>query len=266
MLNTKLKVAMVSLTSCEGCYFSLLDLGNEFLEIADKIDLVKFRLLEESEEIEENPPSSSVAGLRRTSYDVVFIEGSPISKDNFDKLIDLRLRTKKMIVLGGCAHTGGTYAMRNHIDKKKACEYVYSKTHKKVFNPRILELSKIIKIDGIIPACPINAKEFVRFMSFVLNSLAFKIVERPVCYECQLAQTPCLLKMGQPCFGPMALGGCSAPCPQAGMPCQLCRGPMEEIAWENFEKKMREVMGDKVWERDYREILEIFNIKDKINC
>ena len=248
----KLKVAMVSLTSCEGCYFSLLDLGNEFLEIADKIDLVKFRLLEETEH-EKNE-----------KFDVAFVEGSPISKDNFDELIDLRLRTKKIIVLGGCAHTGGTYAMRNHTDKKKACKYVYPKTCQKVFNPKILELSKVIKVDGIIPTCPVNPKEFVRFMSFVLNSLVFKIVERPVCYECQLAQNPCLLKMGQPCFGPMALGGCDAPCPKAGMPCQICRGPMKEIQWENFEKKMHEVMGDKIWEKDYHEILEIFNVKEKV--
>lgn len=252
MLQTKLKVAMVSLTSCEGCYFSLLDLGNEFLEIADKIDLIKFRLLEEKEH------------FKNEKYDIVFVEGSPVSEDNFDKLIDLRLRTKKMIVLGGCAHTGGTYAMRNHTDRSKACKYVYKKINKKVFNPKILELSKVVQIDGIIPTCPINPREFVRFMSFVLNSLTFKIVERPVCYECQLAQTPCLLKMGLPCFGPMALGGCDAPCPRAGMPCQICRGPMKEIQWENFENKIREIMGAKVWERDYSEILEIFNVKDKI--
>ncbi len=254
MEQQKLKVAMVSLTSCEGCYFSLLDLGNEFLEIADKIDLVKFRLFEEKEHSENE------------KYDLAFVEGSPISKENFDKLINLRLRTKKLIILGGCAHTGGTYAMRNHTDKKKACKYVYPKTNKKVFNPKILELSKVVKIDGIIPTCPVNPREFVRFMSFILNSLTFKIVERPVCHECQLAETPCLLKMGLPCFGPMALGGCDAPCPQAGMPCQLCRGPMKEIVWENFEKKMKEIMGAEVWEKDYHEILEIFNVKDKINC
>ncbi|MFA6296635.1 MAG: hypothetical protein WC663_04725 [Patescibacteria group bacterium] len=262
MEQQKLKVAMVSLTSCEGCYFSLLDLGNEFLEIADKIDLVKFRLLK------EDPPSLLAnSELRRAKekYDITFVEGSPISEDNFDKLIDLRLRTKKMIVLGGCAHTGGTYAMRNHTDKKKACKYVYPKTNKKIFNPNILELSKVVHIDGIIPTCPVNPREFVRFMSFVLNSLTFKITERPVCYECQLAQTSCLLKMGLPCFGPMALGGCDAPCPRAGMPCQLCRGPMKEIQWDNFEKKMKDIMGAKVWEKDYNEILEIFNVKDKIS-
>jgi len=252
MEQQKLKVAMVSLTSCEGCYFSLLDLGNEFLEIADKIDLVKFRLLEERQhDVEEK-------------YDLVFVEGSPISKDNFDQLIDLRLSTKKMIVLGGCGHTGGTYAMRNHTDKKKACKKVYPKTNKKVFNPNILELSKVVKIDGIIPTCPVNPKEFVRFMSFVLNSLPFRIIERPVCYECQLAQTPCLLKMGLPCFGPMALGGCDAPCPKAGMPCQICRGPMKEVQWENFEKKIKNIIGDEKWEKDFNEILEIFNIKNKI--
>lgn len=248
----KLKVAFVSLTSCEGCYFSLLNLGNEFLEVVDKIDLVKFRLIEEREED------------KNANYDLAFIEGSPVTKENIDKLIDLRVRTKRLVVLGGCAHTGGTYAMRNHTDKEKALKHTYPKVFKTIFNPTILGLSKIIKIDAIIPTCPVNAREFVRFISHVLNGIDFKIVQRPVCYECQLAGAECLLKKGEPCFGPIALGGCSAPCPQAGMPCQICRGPMEEINWDNFERKIKEVVGSKKWERNYEEMLEIFNVKDLI--
>ncbi len=253
MFEQKLKVAMVSLTSCEGCYFSLLNLGNEFLEVADKINLIKFRLIEEKEHDENE------------KYDLTFVEGSPITKDNFTKLKSLRKRSKLLVALGGCAHTGGTYAMRNHTNKEEAMKYTYPENHKKIFNPNIVELAKIVKIDAIIPTCPINPEEFIRFVSHVLNEVDFKIVERPVCYECQLAGAECLLKKGEPCFGPIALGGCTAPCPRAGMPCQICRGPMKGINWDNFKKKIEKVMGSKKWERDYKEMLEIFNIKNLVN-
>ena len=252
MSNEKPKVAMVSLTSCEGCYFALIDLGNEFLEIADKIDLRKFRLIEESDDD------------RSEHYDLAFVEGSPITEENIDKLINLRARTKTLVVLGGCGHTGGTYAMRNHTDKVTAAEHTYPKTFKKIFNPNIVALSKIVRIDAAIPTCPVNAKEFVRFVGHVLNGIDFKIVERPVCFECQLSGTDCLLKKGEPCFGPITLGGCSAPCPKAGMPCQICRGPLKKINWKNFEKQIEKTIGSDNWERNYKEILEIFNIKDRI--
>ena len=43
----KPKVAIVSLTSCEGCQFALLDLGERFLDFVGKIEMVDFRLLED---------------------------------------------------------------------------------------------------------------------------------------------------------------------------------------------------------------------------
>jgi len=37
--NKKFKVAIISLTSCDGCQVALLDLGQRFLELFKKIDL-----------------------------------------------------------------------------------------------------------------------------------------------------------------------------------------------------------------------------------
>ena len=41
------KIAIVSLTSCEGCQFAILDLGKEFIKLSDQVDLGEFRLVEE---------------------------------------------------------------------------------------------------------------------------------------------------------------------------------------------------------------------------
>ena len=43
----KLKIAIFSLTSCEGCQFVLLDLGQKFFNFLKKVELVDFSLIEE---------------------------------------------------------------------------------------------------------------------------------------------------------------------------------------------------------------------------
>ena len=43
----KPKVAFFSLTSCEGCQFVLMDLGERFFDFLRKIELIDFSLIEE---------------------------------------------------------------------------------------------------------------------------------------------------------------------------------------------------------------------------
>jgi coenzyme F420-reducing hydrogenase gamma subunit len=65
----KPKVAFFSLTSCEGCQFALLDLGEKFFDFLRKVDLIDFSL------IEEIPfPKGKV------EIDVSFVEGLPVKK------------------------------------------------------------------------------------------------------------------------------------------------------------------------------------------
>jgi len=49
----KQKIAIVSLTSCEGCQFALLDLGQKFLDLMNEVEMVDFRLLEDEEDAGE---------------------------------------------------------------------------------------------------------------------------------------------------------------------------------------------------------------------
>ena len=248
MSKKKIKVGFFSLTSCEGCQFALLDLGKEFLDLAELIDITKMRLIEETEM------------EKKEKFDIAFVEGSQLLKENIKDLKDLRKRSKLLVAMGTCADTGGVYALKKyHKGKKWDVKYVYPKTHKTVFNNLAEGLDEEVKIDYILPGCPAVAKEVARFIREITAGKDFKIEERPVCYECQLFRhVDCLLQKGEPCLGPVSLGGCDAVCPAGGMPCQACRGPLEGANWTNMAKLLEKTMT----KEEIDEILEIFHVKE----
>lgn len=245
---SKPQLAFISLTSCEGCQMALIDLGPRFLSLLSDVEISKHRLIEEKKE----KPNQK--------YDICFIEGSPLYKDNIEALKDLRKRSKIIVVLGGCADSGCVYALKNYTDKEKAVKKVYPKSYKTVFNPVVTGIGAIIPIDYVLPGCPVNGEEFIDFAVQILNKGDYCRVQRPVCYECQMKHNPCLLQEGLPCLGPCMQGGCDAVCPSAGMPCQGCRGPLKDAQWDNLEKKLREIIPQKKID----EILEIFGEKENV--
>lgn len=243
----KPKLAFISLTSCEGCQMAVVDLGEKFFALLDHIEIAKHRLVEEKKE----KPNQQ--------YDICFIEGSPLYKDNITELKDLRKRSKIIVVLGGCADNGCVYSLKNYCDKKKAAKHVYPKSYKTVFNPVVTGISKYIDIDFVLPGCPLTGEEFLDFATQILGKGTYERVQRPVCYECQLKKNPCLLQMDQPCLGPVMQGGCDAVCPSAGMACQGCRGPLEDAQWDNMQKALQKMIPQKKID----EILEIFGEKER---
>jgi sulfhydrogenase subunit delta len=244
MPNKKPKIAIVSLTDCEGCMFAILDQGEKFFELTKKLDVAEFHLIEDLEE--------------KGNYDIAFIEGPPITKENFNVLKSLRKRSKYVAALGGCAAEGGVNRMKDY--HKKTCDpkYVY-KNPKGIFNPKVQAIDEIIQVDFKVPGCPINGEEFIKQVYELLQGRIPQIPQRPVCYECQIRKIPCLLQKGEPCLGPIILGGCDAVCPNAGMVCQGCRGPLDEID-PDFKKTLRKITTPKRIE----ELTEIYGIKDKV--
>ena len=166
---TKPKIAIVGLTCCEGCEFAVLDLGQKFLDLANHIDIVEFRM------IKEDP---KVIG----PYDICYIEGSAVTKRNLRQLRELREKSKLMIVLGNCADTGGVHQMKSYGDKNELLNKVY-KNPKGIDNPEIEPLSNLVKIDYTIPGCPITGVEFLEITYQLLSGLKPKIIQNPVCWE-----------------------------------------------------------------------------------
>ena len=171
----------------------------------------------------------------------------------------MRKRSKVIVVLGGCADSGCVYALKNYTDRKQAAKHVYPKSYKSVFNPVVTGIASIIDVDFVLPGCPVTAEEFIDFAEQVLARGDYSRSQKPICYECQLHKNPCLLQEGLPCLGPVMQGGCDAVCPSAGMPCQGCRGPIEDAQWDNLEKALKKIISQKKID----EVLEIFGEKER---
>lgn len=221
MPNKKPTIAIVSLTCCEGCQVAVLDLGEKFLKIIERARIGDFAFLEDTPEAPR--------------YDIIFVEGSPINEENITRLKDLRQRSKFLVALGSCAALGGIAEIKNYQDKNERMRYVY-KNIENLNNPDIKPLSYYVKIDLVIPGCPINNKEFLAVIQSLLAGVPPRLPQRPVCYDCQIKQNECLLQKGQPCLGPIILGGCDAPCPSSLYPCDGCRGPIKNANPDNLNK------------------------------
>lgn len=244
--NKKPKIAIVSLTSCEGCQFALLDLGEKFLDIMNQVEMVDFRLLEDEKD-------------RGEKLDVALVEGNPMTEENVKTLKKLRKRSKILAVLGNCAAMGGIPEIKNYQEGKNTIKHVY-RYIQGIDNPKIKEADNFVKVDFTFPGCPISGEEFLKYFPELIAGKIPAIPDQPVCVECKKAGNKCLLLDKKPCFGPMILGGCDAVCPSAGMACQGCRGlrPAGNV------KAMRATLKNMITDEEFENIAEIYGLRDDI--
>jgi len=242
----KLKIGIISLTSCEGCQIAILSLGDKLLKLKDKVEFLEFRYLEDQPWPDH--------------FDVAFVEGSPITKKQLKTLKEARKRADKLIVLGNCAALGGVHEIKNYKDRNKIIRYVYERK-KGIANPEIREIDNFVKVDFTIPGCPINPEEFLRVLKNLVEKKPLKIPTISVCEECPLQGTPdCFIVKKRVCFGPWTLGGCGAPCPKNGLECLACRGFKKDMDLDVMIKSLSRFASKK----ELKEKLEIFGLRDEV--
>jgi len=249
----KPKVAIVSLTSCEGCQFALLDLGQRFLDFANQIEMVDFRLLEDEEDTGEK-------------IDIGIVEGNPMTEANVKTLQELRARSKFLVVLGNCAAMGGIPEIKNYQEGKETIKHVY-KYIQGINNPEVKEVDNFVKVDFVFPGCPITGEEFLKYIPEIvelarpgITGKMPEIPDQPVCVECRKKGNRCLLLDKKPCFGPMILGGCDAVCPTSKMMCQGCRG----LRPKGNVKAMRATLKTMMTDDEFENTTEIYGLRDSI--
>lgn len=243
--NSKPKIAIVGLTSCEGCQFVMLDQGKRFLDWLKNVDLEEFRLLEDEPETAE-------------SYDICFVEGNPVTRENVKLLKKMREKSKLLVVLGNCAALGGVWEIKNYRNKNKTIRGVYKNA--KVANPDIKEVDNFVKVDLTIPGCPIDGDQFIEIANQLLLGKLPRMAQSPVCQECLINGYECLLQKGEICLGPITLGGCRAVCLKSKQACWGCRGLFEGAKVENLMKHL-----NKNFTRDQiNRVMEVFGARDSI--
>lgn len=246
----KPSVAFFGLTSCEGCQFAILDLHEKFLALTKYVDLDEFRLIEDEKE--------------RSHYDLAFIEGNPVTSENLHILRRIRKISAVVVVLGNCADLGGVWEIKNYRDSKKLGCYVYNDC-KNLENRDVIEVPSAIKVDYVLPGCPINAKDFLALVAAILNKKPWALKQNPVCYECQINKNPCLLQQGKICLGPLALGGCNAVCLNSRQECWACRGILDQA--DEKIKNLIKILQNHDWSLvDILEKMEFFGARDRIEA
>jgi sulfhydrogenase subunit delta len=216
MSNPKVKVAFFDFASCEGCQIELTNLGETvFLGLLDHIEIVEFR------EVMKETTSEPI--------DIAFIEGSFTREADRARLESIRERAGVVVAYGSCAATGGINALKNH--QADYLNFVYGADAEMphLNSDMARPISAAIKVDLAIPGCPIDQGEFARIVSDVLHGKAPTVPNFPVCVECKLRETVCRYQSNDHCLGLVARAGCGAPCPADGIPCEACRGMVNDI-------------------------------------
>ncbi|MBU1036649.1 hypothetical protein KKF32_01260 [Patescibacteria group bacterium] len=243
----KLKVGIVGLTSCEGCQFSIMDLGKQFLDLLKEIEIVQFRLLEEKV-------------FKTPKMDICLVEGSVVTKENKRIVKEIRKNSKIFVALGNCSSMGGIHQIKNYHNPQKLIQETYFHS-KEIDNPDVLDIDQIVKVDYTIPGCPVNNLEFLKLVYSLLKDIDFRIPPKPICYECQSRGYHCVLMDGEPCLGPIILGGCEAICLKSQMPCQGCRGLFKGAQVKNHLQHLKDLGFS---QEEINHLLEIYGLRNDI--
>lgn len=229
----KKTLAIFSLTCCEGCQFEMLNHYEEFASILDFYEIKNFRLGQD-----DNLPEP---------FDVAIVEGSPDGERQIKFLKNIRNHSETIIAIGACAHLGGIQSERNRLPKK----LINKESTKSV--------PEIIKVDYIVPGCPISHKELYKCLLDVYWGKVFTLPDLAVCFECRQNENKCLIKEGKPCLGPISRAGCNSICVNSGEACLGCRGtiPQPNVL------KLKEILSKIIPEKEIDDMLSIYGKLDK---
>ncbi|MFA6003145.1 MAG: NADH:ubiquinone oxidoreductase [Elusimicrobiota bacterium] len=226
----KAKVAFFDFTCCEGCQIEMTNYGDPaFLELLKHVDIVEFR--------------EAMSEKTKEPIDVAFIEGSFSREADRPRLEDIRRRAKIVIAYGQCATTGGINALKNHTTDYKKCVYGKDSEMPQLDSQKALPVSAAIKVDYNAFGCPVNKYEVLQIVSHLLHGKEPVIPNHPVCVECKRRETVCRYEDGDHCLGQTARAGCGAPCPADGIPCEACRGFVDEPNQDALKKVLIERAG-----------------------
>lgn len=224
----KPRIAIFSLTSCEGCSLAILELEDQLLDLLGAVEIVNFR-----EGMTE----------RAWEIDIGLVDGAVTTPHDEEEIRHLRSCCSTLVAIGACACLGGVNTMKNPQGQDAYGRAVYGQYAEWFPTADARPISAIVKVDYELPGCPMIKEEFLRLVKCVLAGRPFRLPTYPVCVECKKAGNLCLYEKGQICLGPITRAGCDAICPHFGSKCEGCRGLVGQDAIGIFGRNIREYHG-----------------------
>lgn len=216
--NPNPKVAVHKFSSCDGCQLALLNVGEDLLTLAERVDFVHFA--------EAGPFDPD------TEIDLAFVEGSISTPEDLERIQHIRAHSKLLVAIGACATAGGIQALRNTADSSPVMTQwvaqIYSQPEHIQSLPQSTPISAHVKTDFELFGCPVNSTQVLGFINATLLGVFPRNNADKVCTECKRRELPCVMvSKGIPCMGPVTRAGCGALCPGLGRDCYGCYGPAE---------------------------------------
>ncbi len=157
----KLVVGWFSFTCSEDSTILLTELLNDHLEDWKKV--VEFRHLKALK------TKNSL-----TNLDVAFIEGAISSESQAKEAQKIRDNAKYVVAVGACACTGLPSASRNEFTDEQVNERIKWYMSNFSYGKDVKKLGDVIKVDDLVPGCPMNAVIFTQILEKYLK--LFEIV------------------------------------------------------------------------------------------
>ena len=215
------RMGVVKFASCDGCQLTLLDLEDDLLAIAERVDIVEF--------------AEATSNRSSGPFDILFVEGSISTPEQAADIVRLRASTTTLVTIGACATSGGIQALRNWADHDAVRSLVYP-------NPAYVEslatatpVAEHVAVDAELRGCPISPDQLREFVTATLAGRRPNLPDEAVCAECKRRNIVCVaVAEGLTCLGPVTRSGCGALCPAYGRGCYGCFGPRESANGEGL--------------------------------
>src|SRR5512142_2386334 len=169
---SKPTVGIFGLTGCAGDQLLILNCEDQLLDVVHLLDIREFVM-------------ASSYRDELAKLDVALVEGAVVTDRDEAKLREIRSRAKLLIAIGACAATGGIPGMAPERDRKVLFREVYGDAVDgfELKPERGRPLSDFVKVDGVIPGCPIEKHEFMEAIASLLQGNMPRLKEYPVCTE-----------------------------------------------------------------------------------
>ena len=211
---TRPRVAVHKFSSCDGCQLAFLNLGEDLLALAERVELVHFA--------EAGPldPDAEV--------DLAFVEGSVSTPEDLERIQRIRRHSRMLIAIGACATAGGIQALRNGAGGTQWIAQIYGRPDAVASLERSTPISSHVAVDFELWGCPVSGPQILAVVNSLLLGVAPRDDADKVCTECKRRNFTCVMvSRGIPCMGPVTRAGCGALCPGLGRDCYGCYGPAE---------------------------------------